>query len=299
LPDPPGPRTTTRFTGRDLGLARYLQSALFPTCPDCRDEGRRPTLLSASGTFNGIDTVEVEKSNQTTLHVFFLNDLPDVATALDQRPDLASGTGGERIRHIRVVDTVKRPDHRDVLVDQAGDFSTYTLSIRLPALDPIFSSAPFSFKAGCPSPFDCPTEPPCVKDPEAEPLIDYYVKDYAGFQRAQLFEAFVRLQLRRGLGAETSQEFAAVSVKANMLQSRGKIRGSRRARGTAPAAPVVTHRDLDLTVGVADEHLGLLVGDGGHPAHLLAGDADELSPELARYCREGGVAVLRSHDERA
>jgi glyoxylase-like metal-dependent hydrolase (beta-lactamase superfamily II) len=46
-------------------------------------------------------------------------------------------------------------------------------------------------------------------------------------------------------------------------------------------------------------HLGLLVGDGGHPTHLLAGDADELPPELARYCRERGVAVLRSHAERA
>jgi glyoxylase-like metal-dependent hydrolase (beta-lactamase superfamily II) len=46
-------------------------------------------------------------------------------------------------------------------------------------------------------------------------------------------------------------------------------------------------------------HLGLLVGDGGNPTHLLAGDADELPPELARHCRERGVAVLRSHAERA
>jgi N-acyl homoserine lactone hydrolase len=46
-------------------------------------------------------------------------------------------------------------------------------------------------------------------------------------------------------------------------------------------------------------HLGLLVGDGRNPTHLLAGDAGELPPELARYCRKRGVAVLRSHDERA
>ena len=45
-------------------------------------------------------------------------------------------------------------------------------------------------------------------------------------------------------------------------------------------------------------HLGLLVTDGGQPAHLLAGDAGELPPELERYCREHGVSVLRSHDER-
>ncbi len=155
----------------------------------CRDEGRRAALLDATINtpgLNGIDTVEVEKNNQTTLHVFFLLGVPP---GLDHHPELFSVSGGERIINIRVLDTVQQggaDPHLDVIVDQAGDFSLYTLSIRSAALDPIFASCQFSFKAGCPSPFDCPSEPPCIEVAEPDPLIDYYAKDYPSFRRALL-----------------------------------------------------------------------------------------------------------------
>lgn len=147
----------------------------------CRDEGRRAALLG--GVLNGIDTVEVQKNNQTTLHIFFFKGVP---SGLDHRANLVTVSGGERVLHIRVLDTIQKPDHLDVIVDQAGDFSTYTLTLNSAALDPIFASVPFSFKAGCPSPFDCPSQPPCVESPAVEPLIDYYAKDYASFRRALL-----------------------------------------------------------------------------------------------------------------
>src|SRR5204863_4685387 len=44
-------------------------------------------------------------------------------------------------------------------------------------------------------------------------------------------------------------------------------------------------------------HLGLLVGGRAEPTHLLAGDADELPRELGRLVRDGGVALVGSHDE--
>jgi len=156
----------------------------------CRDEGRRAALLDAAINtpgLNGIDTVEVEKNNQTTLHVFFL--LPGVPAGLNHQPTLFAVTGGERIVNIRVVDTVQQIDHLDVIVDRAGDFSTYTLTVTGTSsakFDPIFAACPFSFKVGCPSPFDCPRESPCVEQPEADPLIDYYAKDYASFRGALL-----------------------------------------------------------------------------------------------------------------
>ncbi len=155
----------------------------------CRDEGRRAALLDATINtpgLNGIDTVEVEKNNQTTLHVFFLLGVP---AGLNHHPELFTVTGGERIVNIQVLDTVQQggaDPHLDVLVNQAGDFSIYTLTIKSAALDPTFASADFSFKAGCPSPFDCPSEPPCVDVAEPDPLIDYYAKDYLSFRKALL-----------------------------------------------------------------------------------------------------------------
>src|SRR3989304_653868 len=138
----------------------------------CRDEGRRAALLDATINtpgLNGIDTVEIEKNNQTTLHVFFLLGVPG---GLDHRPELFAVTGGERITNIQVLDTVQQgggDPHLDVIVDQAGDFSIYTLTIKSAALDPVFASADFSFKVGCPSPFDCPGEPPCVDVADPDP----------------------------------------------------------------------------------------------------------------------------------
>ena len=155
----------------------------------CRDEGRRAALLDAATNpfgLNGIDTVEVEKNNQTTLHVFFLLGVP---AGLSHHPEIFTVTGGERIINIQVLDTVQQggaDPHLDVLVDQAGDFSTYTLTIKSAALDPVFASADFSFKVGCPSPFDCPGQPPCVDVAEPDPLIDYYAKDYLSFRSALL-----------------------------------------------------------------------------------------------------------------
>ena len=155
----------------------------------CRDDGRRAALLAAAAhgsTLNGIDTVEVEKNNQTTLHVFFLLGVP---AGLNHHPELFTVTGGERVTDIQVLDTVQKggaDPHLDVLVDAAGDFSMYTLTIQSSALDPVFAFVEFSFKVGCDSPFDCPGEPACVEVAEPDPLIDYNAKDYPSFRRALL-----------------------------------------------------------------------------------------------------------------
>ncbi len=155
----------------------------------CRDEGRRAALLEAAAhgsTLNAIDTVEVEKNNQTTLHIFFLLGVP---AGLDHHPELFTVTGGERVTDIQVLDTVQQggaDPHLDVMVNVAGDFSIYTLAIQSASLDPIFASAQFSFKIGCDSPFDCPGEPPCIEVAEPDPVVDYNAKDYPSFRRALL-----------------------------------------------------------------------------------------------------------------
>ncbi len=71
-------------------------------------------------------------------------------------------------------------------MDQPGDFSTYTLTVTSPWLDPAFNRVAFSFKAGCPSDFDCRREQVCLEEPGKAPPIDYMAKDYASFRRALL-----------------------------------------------------------------------------------------------------------------
>jgi len=75
-----------------------------------------------------------------------------------------------------------------------GDFSTYTLRlVEEPGLDepptgfdPVLSAVEFSFKAECPTPFDCHHPRACPPEPKEAPLINYLAKDYASFRRLML-----------------------------------------------------------------------------------------------------------------
>jgi hypothetical protein len=75
-----------------------------------------------------------------------------------------------------------------------GDFSTYTLRLVVgpgleeppPNFDPVLSSVDFSFKAECPTPFDCHAPRVCPPEAREAPLINYLAKDYASFRRLML-----------------------------------------------------------------------------------------------------------------
>ena len=163
----------------------------------CDDEARRG-LIATSTTLNGIDYVEVVTSppadDQLVLLVYFLEKDPTVAgaqtsldnllTTLAAAPQEFSIQGGVRIKGIKVVSVVEDNGHLRVRVSQPGDFSLYTLVINDPGLDQAYSQVKFSFKAGCPSPFDCKQPQVCPPGPSTEPLIDYQAKDYASFRQA-------------------------------------------------------------------------------------------------------------------
>lgn len=81
-----------------------------------------------------------------------------------------------------------------IRTDTYGDFSTYTLRLVAgvgldppPAnFDPILSAVDFSFKAECPTPFDCKPTCTCPPEPRSNPRINYLAKDYASFRRIML-----------------------------------------------------------------------------------------------------------------
>lgn len=162
-------------------------------------------------TLNGIDYLEVldelldpYQERQTTLYLHFLN-------ARNINNLTAANIiikGGERIQHISVVEVspeletafpLSPPDEVStvlaVKVDQAGDFSTYTLSLvknsQYPdeppgGFDPILSSVDFSFKVNCPNDFDCQPVHACPPPNVTPPEINYLAKDYASFRQLML-----------------------------------------------------------------------------------------------------------------
>jgi hypothetical protein len=149
----------------------------------------RLQLVIESTTVNGIDFIELKAVDATTLYIHFLN-----AVDVNVAGIVATITGGDRITSITVspiqtatgwtVDANGNPI-LSVNVSTAGDFSTYTLTITGAPLDPMFQSAPFSFKVLCPSDFDCDTTPECCAAPEPPlPAIDYLAKDFQSFNLA-------------------------------------------------------------------------------------------------------------------
>ncbi len=172
--------------------------------PSCRDPQRRADIL-AHPVLNGIDFVEYEHRSLAlrphVLVVTFLKDLPGPdAYGLTTQIARIHIDGGTRIVNIRVLGAqfVSGSKRLEIEVDQAGDFSEYQLSLgwtlqsdgtwtqAISGLDPRFSNATFSFKAECPTEFDCRQDQICPPREGDVPLLDYLARDYASFRQLLL-----------------------------------------------------------------------------------------------------------------
>jgi hypothetical protein len=78
-----------------------------------------------------------------------------------------------------------------LLVRPIGDYSTYTLQIDAPGIDPVFSAVDFKFRPGCFS-TDCAPEFP-TGAPRSDPRIDYLAKDYDSFRHTLVTELAGRI----------------------------------------------------------------------------------------------------------
>ena len=166
------------------------------TTLNCKNERRREQVRRQGQLF-GLDYLKVA-DDQRTLTVHFLGKAPH---KIDKDNVLIEG--GRRIRDIRVLGAeVNRFDHPElddtleVLLDKAGDFSTYKLRIierdrqgrprPHPAFDPRYDSVEFGFKVDCPDDLDCKTEPQCPPVAREVTEIDYLAKDYSSFRQLML-----------------------------------------------------------------------------------------------------------------
>ncbi|MGH6649746.1 MAG: putative baseplate assembly protein [Sphingopyxis sp.] len=183
----------------------------------CGTERRRQRVAEANVDtgggvlLNGIDYLEVVDRDAPTpdlrqrlLTLTFLRDDGVLAAGVPLLdPDNFRIDGGTRITGIRVTDVAAGPVpfSLTLTLDAAGDYSPYRLSVRLgavndaipPFLDPMLAALDFSFKAECPSPFDCaaPDVPGTPRD--FGPPIDYLAKDYDSFRQLMLDRMAVSL----------------------------------------------------------------------------------------------------------
>ena len=175
----------------------------------CTDTRRN--AVKEHPVLNGMDYLEVldnlsdpYNERQTTLFIHFLKPVPNGQLTISN----FIIEGGERIRHIRVLEIEWVSDdfippsppglaESEILmikVSKAGDFSTYTLRLvgddmeGLPpeGFDRILSSVDFSFKAACKTDFDCKPVQNCAHRQAEPPVINYLTKDYAGFRQLML-----------------------------------------------------------------------------------------------------------------
>jgi len=167
------------------------------------NSGLRRESVRQQEALSGLDYLEVGRlfetqlglDDQRYLRVYFLGKAPDDLTKANVRIE-----GGRRIRDIQVSSVeihkarrVEFDDFMEVIVDKAGDFSTYTLRVvekneqghwqPHSRFDPRYDRIDFNFKIDCPNELDCKAQVACPLEPAVEPDINYLAKDYASFRR--------------------------------------------------------------------------------------------------------------------
>lgn len=177
---------------------------------------RRRAAVKEHDTLNGIDYLEVWDDpagafdqRQRYLFVRFLNE--HHLAELSKENIVIEG--GDRIATITITSVAvgplspppgspppaSSPPEANVLtitVDRPGDFSMYTLRLvrgtgghrdEAPeGFDPVLSKVQFTFKAGCPSDFDCKADRDHPGQVEAGRETSYLAKDYASFRQLML-----------------------------------------------------------------------------------------------------------------
>ena len=171
----------------------------------CENSYRREAVRVARSygipILNGIDFLEVASTDQKTLVVRFIHNLPGSQPSVPPSPapelnkENVVITGGTRIPVVSMKEANRTAENElTVTVDKPGDFSMYTLRLVTSkddptpprGFDPQLSDIKFSFKVECPDDFDCEQSEVCPPEPMPSPEINYLAKDYASFRQVML-----------------------------------------------------------------------------------------------------------------
>jgi hypothetical protein len=157
----------------------------------------RIELINSPGQtkVTGIDFVFVDPS-QVTLDVYFLKDPAAVAPSLvnnlqPRQIRIESISGGESIPSVPVTavnwQVVDGRNIARLTTAIPGDFSFYRLTIDDDRIDQFFNGIRFTFKANCPTAFDCRDRPhDCPAEPRPDYAVNYQARDWASLRRTLL-----------------------------------------------------------------------------------------------------------------
>lgn len=150
----------------------------------------RKNALLAQAALTGIDFVAVAKT-QVELDVFFLRAPLGLTAPLGDLTAPQVKITGDEDPHVPVTGiSWQVVDNRDVLrivTARPGGFGRYRLRLADARIDPFFNDVEFSFKAACPSDFDCKTpEHECPPDLLEDVVVDGTARDFWSLRRALL-----------------------------------------------------------------------------------------------------------------
>lgn len=157
------------------------------------------------GMFNGLKLVLVTlqppiapTAARLEVHFYNTNELTNILNEVTVNPTRAKQifpiVGGHRIlggsatgqvQVTAIADSDPTDTILELTVTPIGDYSTYTLRIDHPNIDPILDQVPFKFRPGCFS-TNCAPEWEPAPIPQADPVIDYLAKDFDSFRHTMI-----------------------------------------------------------------------------------------------------------------
>jgi len=154
----------------------------------------RIDLIRQSTTLTGLDFVQVSP-DQIELYIFLshidmtasLENLLRHIEPEDIEISAISKLHPSTVNVVSIVTPLPTIDGRRVLhlkVDQPGGFGFYRLFIRHATIDTYFNDLIFSFKAECPTEFDCKTDPhECPDETQVDFPVDYRARDFWSYRQ--------------------------------------------------------------------------------------------------------------------
>jgi hypothetical protein len=300
----------------------------------CKNQVRRLRVINSPlgpglNAMNGIDYLEVVSFDQKTLEIHFLRPLPGQVGGVPAGGPLITGEnirieGGTRVKNIKVISVVAVNEVLTVQVDNAGDFSMYTFrlvvsstDVEPPAdFDVQLAFVEFSFKAGCPSDFDCKSKDACNDEMPWEPRIDYLAKDFTSFRRLMLDRLslltpdwkernaadlqIAMVEVLAYTGDYLSYYQDAVATEAYLFKARKRISARRHAR----LLDYHVHDGCNSRTWVTIEVEGGSNSDGAnlpaHTAFLTKGNGNEVSVHPIDYEKkllERGLIIFETIEQ--
>ena len=205
--------------------------------------GRKELLCAQAipAALTGLDFMWVNPANHRELAVFFVIE-PDalvrpVNTALEEFTATITGLEDGREIAVDAQSWVARVDATGatrltltLLAKEDGGFQFYRLHVTDtpddggdPRIDGFCDTLEFSFKQGCPSPFDCKPTHDCPSEERVDYPVDYLARDFESFRNA--LSAFAadkypdwEINTAADFGAMVAEMFAALGDEFALLQ---------------------------------------------------------------------------------